>query len=387
MPSNAQRPAVKILHLITGLDDGGAEGVLFRLVTQDRQHSHCVVSLTDLGKYGPLLHQQGIPVTALAMPRGRISLRGLIRLWQLLRDAQAALMQTWMYHADLLGGVVGQLAGLPVVWGIRNSTLDPARSARTTHWVVRSCARLSHWLPVRIVVCAHAAVAVHAALGYDASRMRVIPNGYDLSRFQPDRAARERLRAQWGMADTLPVIGMAARFDPQKDHANLIDALQRLAAQGFTFRAILVGRGVTPDNTALSQQIRAAGLAHQVQLLGAQHDIPAVMNALDLHVLSSAYGEAFPNVLAEAMACGTPCVTTDVGDAAYLVGDTGWVVAPRDAPALAAALAQALTAWRDAAAWQERQHHCRQRIARHFTLAHMIQGYHEVWQEAIACAD
>lgn len=374
---------MKVLHVITGLNDGGAEAVLYRLITHDPHDEHQVVSLTGLGKYGPLLVERGAAVTALHMPRGRLTWAGLRGLWRAVRQARPDVIQTWMYHADLLGGVAGRLAGVPVVWGVRNTTLEPGRSSRGTIVVARLCGRLSRRLPRRIVACAQAAVGVHAALRYDRKRMVVIPNGYDLEHFRPDTEARARLRREWAVLDDVPLLGMVARFDPQKDHRNLIAALGRLRQAGHVFRAVLIGAGVGPGNAALAQAIRATDLEDEVHVLGPRTDIPAVMNALDVHVLSSAYGEAFPNVLAEAMACGTPCVTTDVGDAAAIVDETGWVVPPRDAAALAGVLARALQAWRDAAGWRARQLACRRRIEQHYSLEAMVHRFHSVWDGAV----
>lgn len=374
---------MKILHVITGLNDGGAEAVLFRLVTHDPANSHCVVSLTGEGKYGPLLGAQGVQVVALGMPRGRLTVRGLVQLWQSVRAVRPDVVQTWMYHADLVGGVVAWLVGVPVVWGIRNTTLEPGRSSRVTMAVARVCARLSRRVPRQIVACAQAAVRVHAALGYDAARMVVVPNGYDLERFSPDAAARARLRAAWRVGPEVPLIGMVARFDPQKDHGNLIAALAELHRRGVTFGAVLAGTGMVPDNAVLAGWLQQAGLAERVLLLGPQRDVPALMSALDVHVLSS-YGEAFPNVLAEAMACGTPCVTTDVGDAAAIVGETGWVVPPRDASALATAIGCAIGGMADRATWQARQQACRARIAQHYGIDAMVRRYRAVWAAAVS---
>lgn len=371
-----------VLHIITGLGDGGAEAVLHRLVTHDSEDKHQVISLTDEGKYGALLRERGVEVMALGMPRGRLTLRGLVKLWRAVRAAQPDVVQTWMYHADLVGSVVARLAGSPVVWGIHNTTLEPGQSSRVTIAVARLCAWISRWVPQRVVACAQAAVRVHAALGYDPDRMVVIPNGYDLARFQPDAAARERWRTEWQIPPEVPLIGMVARLDPYKDHANLITALARVRRAGMIFRAVLVGSGVTPDNPSLAAQIREAGLAEDVLLVGAQRDIPGLMAALDMHVLSST-AEAFPNVLAEAMACGTPCVTTNVGDAAAIVGETGWVVPPRNPSALAAAIQQAIGAMADRTAWRARQQACRARIEQQYGIDAMVQRYRVVWAVAV----
>lgn len=372
---------MKVLHVITGLNDGGAEASLYRLVAHDTADTHRVVSLTSDGKYGSRLREAGATVTALDMPRGRVTTRGLCGLWRAIRSWHPDVVQTWMYHADLLGGVAGRLAGVPVVWGIRQTTLDADKASRATVWVARVCAWLSRRVPTHIVCCAEKAREVHAALGYDAARMVVIPNGYDLARFAPDARARARLRAEWCVSEECPLIGMVGRFDPFKDHANLIASLGQVQAAGVEFMAVLVGTGMTADNKELVAWVARAGIAEHVRLLGPRTDIPAVMSALDLHVLSSA-AEAFPNVLAEAMACGTPCVTTDVGDAARIVADIGWVVPPEDPAALASGIATAVEAWHQHDAWLERQRRARQRIADEFGIGKMVQRYRAVWTEA-----
>jgi glycosyltransferase involved in cell wall biosynthesis len=371
---------MNILHIITGLNDGGAEAVLFRLCTHDQYNQHAVLSLMDEGKYGPLLRETGVTVHCLGMPRGMVNLSGLFKGWRLIRRLRPDVVQTWMYHADLLGGLVARLAGCRnVVWGIRHSNLEPGKSRSSTILVAKACARLSKWIPSRIVVCADKAVQVHADLGYATDKMTVIPNGYNLVRFRPDSDAGESLREAWGIAVQKPLIGMVARFDPQKDHGNLLAALGLLKERGVEYRCVFVGTGVDGANKTLTQLITAADLKENVQLLGRHNDIPAVMNALDLHVLSSSFGEAFPNVLAEAMACGTPCVTTDVGDAAFIVSDTGWIVPAKNPRLLANALESAIEERKDQLSWQRRQRAARKRIEMNFDLGTMIKSYHKQW--------
>lgn len=374
---------MKIAHVITGLNDGGAEAVLYRLCTNDPLSSHIVISLMDEGKYGPLLRAAGIPLVCINLQQGKITIQGLIKLWRVLRAAKADTVQTWMYHSDLVGGVAARFAGIKnVCWGIHHSNLAPGTIKDSTRKIAKICAKLSHVIPNRIVSCSRAAAAIHEQLGYSATKFRIVPNGYDISLYIKDELARGKVRCELEIGPETVLMGMVARFDPQKDHHNLLEALSLLLKKSpaVDLKVALVGAGMDSENLQLKKLIHDYDLQGKILLLGQRRDIPSVMNALDLHVLSS-LGEAFPNVLSEAMACGTPCVTTDVGDAALIVGDTGWIVAPRDSAELACALKEAVSAISDKSAWAKRQLAAREHIVSNFCLEKMVQSYNEVWKE------
>lgn len=373
---------LRVLHVITGLGQGGAESVLFRLATYPEAGvEHTVISLTDEGIYGERLRAAGVAVRALGMKRGRVTLGGFMELRRLIADARPDAVQTWMYHADLIGGLAARLAGVrAIAWGIRNSGEHLERSSRSARLVLRACALLSGRVPKAIVCAAQKAAQRHADKGYRRDRLVVISNGYDLSRYTPDAAARARARAEWGVVGDAPVIGCVARWDPLKDHASLLRAVAALVRDGRDagLRCVLIGRGMTADNPELGALIDRLGLRERLVLAGPSDDVPAAMNGLDLHVLSSC-AEGFPNVVAEAMACGVYCVVTDVGDAAYIVGDTGVVVPAEQAEALARGIETALR--EVAARGRERAGEpARARVLEHFDLARMVQSYIAVWR-------
>jgi len=373
--------SLKVLHVITGLGQGGAEGCMVRLILADSENEHTVVSLLDEGVHGASLREHGIALHNLGFPRGGLHWRGLLQLFKILRRVKPEVVQTWMCHSDLLGGVTARLAGVPkVFWGIRNTLIVPASAPASTAGAVRICAHLSRVIPTKIVSCSATASREHSQIGYDAKRMVVIPNGIDLGRFRPDPVTRARVRLEWGITEGEFLLGMVARHDPQKDHANLLESLRIFGAlHPGPRKCVLVGRGLERENADLAAAIKAKELEACIIPAGSREDVQAVMNAIDCHVLSSAYGEGFPNAIAEAMACGTPCVATRVGDSEMLVGETGWVVPPRDAQALAGGLAAAASEFRTAA-WADRKLSAQHRVESHFQLGNMVAAFRRLWE-------
>lgn len=372
-----------ILHIIIGLADGGAESVLYRICQSDRANRHVIIAMMGKGKYGSLLEEMGIEVHYLGMKRERFDLLKMVKLWRIIKHVNVDVVQTWMYHADLVGGIMSRISGKrKIFWGIRHSDLEAGASSRSTIVISRVCAMLSGWLPYGIICCAERAAQVHVKRGYNKTKLRVVHNGYDVDRFRPDLQARDRVRRALGLDDQARVIGMVARFDPQKDHWNLLSAVSESGLVTKGTKLLLVGSGIDHGNHALTNYLEEHGLLDDVYLLGARNDIVDVMNAMDILVLSSRFGEGFPNVVAEAMACGVPCVVTDVGDASFIVEDTGWVVPPRNRNALAMAVKEALEEFvHSPHRWACRQAACRRRIAEHFSLERMITEFNKAWEE------
>jgi glycosyltransferase involved in cell wall biosynthesis len=214
--------------------------------------------------------------------------------------------------------------------------------------------------------------------------MIVVANGFDLTTFRPDSVAREEQRKRWGVVEDELLLGMVARWHAQKDHVTLLAAAGELASRiAGRWRLVLVGEGMEHCNASLKKMVQSHGLDGRVILAGCASNVPAVMNAIDIHVLSSRAGEAFPNVVAEAMACGTPSVVTAVGDSAAIVSDTGWVVTAGAAGELARALEDATAAAGNRAAWATRCEMARERIKRLYDMERMQQGFEQAWHVAL----
>lgn len=373
---------IRVFHLITGLNTGGAEMMLAKLTgAMDKSRFPTrVATLLPPGPLTPLVQQNGVPVASLGMGRNvpLSALTGLPRLVALMREAKPDVVQTWLYHADLVGLIAAKLAGVKrVVWNIRCSDMDFSSSGRFTRKVVELNARLSR-RPAAVIANSSIAVDIHRELGYAPKRFEVIPNGFDLERFAPDPSAGALLRRELDIPDDAPLLGMVARYDPQKDHANLFHAASELMAVRPDAHFVLCGDGLDAANTEVVGMADAAGIGPNLHLLGRREDVPRIMAALDVGVLSSAYGEGFPNVVGEAMACGVPCVATNTGDTAQVVGDTGVVVPPRDPKALAEGMLSLLSQSRGGLA--ELGAAARKRIESNYSLPAIADRYQSLYE-------
>lgn len=323
-----------ILHIITDLGRGGAETMLYRLVDALPRESgfvHSVISLADVGQFDLDFEFLGVPVRSLKLKAGLPSPAALLRLRRWVAAAQPDLVQGWMYHGNM-AAAVAMNSKTPLVWGIHHSLQDLAREKPLTRLVIRG----GPWFASRarqIVYCSQASQHQHEVVGYPATKSIFIPNGIDCERFRPDPQAVNHLRIALGLSEDALLIGHAARFHPVKNHVGLVRAFARVAQYCPTAHLLMVGRDVTLANEMLAGAVSAGGLTGRVHLLGEQADMWRILPALDVYA-SFSWSEAFPIVLGEAMACGVQCVTTDVGDSAVIVGDTGRVVAPGDEIAL-----------------------------------------------------
>ncbi len=370
---------MKVLHVITTLDQGGAETVLYRLILASGSAAeHTVISLVNPGFYGPELIKNGIAVHSLGMPLGRLTFKGLLRLYRLILKIGPDVIQTWMYHANLLGGVIGRLAGIrSIVWSIHNLNLDAAHNSLQTRVVWRFSVIFAALLQVATVFVSKEARRAHMKLGFRSQNMKIIPNGVDWQLFSINPRDRWQVRAELGVGDEEFLIGCVARWNSYKDHRNLLQSLSILKKKSFIFRCVLVGPGIETGNTELMAMLLEFDLQTEIILTGARSDIARVMNALDLHVLSSA-GEGFGNVTVEAMACGTTCVSTNVGGAEEIIGKLGWIVPPKDPLLLAVAIENAMTHVKHAHR-EKLQADCRSWVMRKFGMDTMVDAYMTLW--------
>jgi glycosyltransferase involved in cell wall biosynthesis len=370
---------IRVVHIINSFEYGGAEAMLCNLVLRhdrDRFEPFVVALIDDLTVAGPLV-RAGVPLDTMGMRPGVPDPRGVVRLARHLRRVRPDVVQTWMDHSNLIGGVAARAATTaPVVWGVHHSEHVPGLTKRSTLMTVAACEALSHALPARIVCCSTHARAIYARKGFCGERLTVIPNGFDVTTFRPDPDARRAVRRELGISPTAPLIGLAARYDPVKDHRTFLRAAAALCRARRDALFLLCGAGVDRHNAELVEIIASLGLTDRCHLLGPRRDMPRVYAALDV-ATSSSVSEAFPLVVGEAMACGVPCVVTDVGDSGLIVGPTGRVVAPRDPAAMAAAWAALLAMPADERARLGAS--ARQRVRERFDLTSVARRYESLY--------
>lgn len=329
---------ITILHLITGLKVGGAELQLHSLITRSDSQNfrHIVISLTGIGPVGERLRAGGIEVYALEMTGGLSLVTGPLQLLRMLRRRRPDILHCWMYHANLLGLLAGKLARVPhILWGILSGDIDFSLYKPPTVRVLKVCAWLSP-LCEYVIFNSESGRKAHETGGYDPSKSVTIVSGFDLQKFQPAPEQRAVLRRELALEPDCFLIGLVARFDPVKDHETFLLAAGMVAQRRSLIHFLLVGGGV-PQSSEISRIITAAGLVGKVHVLGRRDDMPQLNAALDI-ACSSSTSEGFCNTICEALACGVPCVATDVGDSAHIVGDAGFVVPPRNPGEMADAL-------------------------------------------------
>jgi len=380
------RRPVRVLHVISGLGTGGAEAMLHKLLQtlpRDRFDSR-VLSLGGAGVFGPKLEAMGIPVRCLSLPS---PLQGLGALWRLLADEpegwKADVLQGWMYHGNLACQALSAL-GLhrgPILWNIRHSLGGLSHPKALTRMVIRLGGLLCRQ-PFRVVCNSKTAIGTHLRHGYGPAAWALIPNGFDLERFKPDASARDRVRKQLGIATDTFLVGLVARLHPVKGHRVLLEAAVRVRALRPDIHFLLVGRGAEDGCEAFEALRHDLGLKEGIHALGERmDDLPELTAALDVAV-SASLSEAFSNTLGEAMACAVPCVATDVGDSAWIVGEGGLVVPPDDASALAAAVLR--LAALDVASRRSMGTRARARVSGCFSLATIAGQYEKLYEDTLA---
>ena len=363
---------IRVLILTRRFEYGGAERQLVELIKGLDKN---VFSLTVAPFYdgGPLLREiEGIPGVEVVplRKRGRWDVvQFFMRLWRVAASVKPHIAYGYMGVANQLALLIGWMVRGKVLWGIRASNMDLDQY----DWLMKALYKIECKLsrfPMLIISNSRSAKDYHVAQGFPAEKIVVIPNGIDTNRFAADLQLREKIRSEWRVSDEEILVGLVARLDQMKDHTTFLRAAALLLPKYSLVRFVCVGDGRAAYRKKLYDLAVQLGLVDRLLWVGFRDDMVAVYSALDVACSSSSFGEGFSNVVGEAMACGVPCVVTDVGDSRWIVGDTGSAVRPNDPMAFSAALHKMLEL--QPALRKERGRKARERIIEHFSVGRMI---------------
>ncbi len=364
----------RIVILVRRLDQGGAQRQLLAIAVGLRLAGwdvHVVLFYPG-GVFEKELVSRGIPLH-LPGKRGRWDVIGfVVRLATCLRGLRPTVIYSFMDVPNITASVLKPLLRhTRIVWGLRASNMDFSHYGWLSWLASKLEIRLSRFTD-RVVANSNAGRLHAIQSGFQADRIVVVPNGIDVDHFRPERDMRQMKRSEFGIDEDVLLVGLIGRLDPMKDHLTFLSAASAVARQRKNVRFICVGGGSRADYAEmLTERGISIGLADRLIWAGARSDMPAIFNSLDVSVSSSAFGEGFSNTIAEAMACGVPCVVTDVGDSALIVGNAGMVVPPRNPSRMADAILEMIDLPEDVR--RQMGIAARARISNEFSLVKLVQ--------------
>lgn len=371
---------MRILHFITDLEIGGAETRLLRLIEYGNSNlfQHTVVSLMDEGTYGIKLKNMGVTVETLDITYQKP--------WRFLPWNSSALIRKynpdiiigWMYHSNLVAIISSmyRTKKIPILWNVSHSIYDLKQEKPLTRFIIGLLAKYSKYT-TKILYNSYTSLQQHTAIGYSADRSMVVPNGIDCEKFSPSAEARRKIRTSLNISDNVLLVGIVGRYHPIKGYDIFLRSALQILEYNTSVKFVLVGRDVEWSNPALAQIVPAEKRVHFF-MLGERNDVNTIMPAFDMAV-SSSRSESSPNVVGEAMACRVPCIVTDVGDSAKIVGDTGLVVPPGDHNALSEAIKTLMKL--PSSERNKLGIRARERIINEYSLYMMISQYEKIFCE------
>lgn len=339
---------------------------------------HTVISLRGKGSVGPIIEECGARVHSWNLQGVIDSLGAFPSIAQTVMESRPDVIQGWMYHGNLVASLISIRMGMrcPVSWSIR-CTLDSFPERLRTRMLMRTEALLSRSAK-SIVYNSTRALGQHEAIGY-AKRGVVLPNGFDVKTFCPDPNVRALARRKLGIDAESFVVGYIGRLAPVKDLPTFLAAMGLFMTARNAVTAVVVGRGIPQVLEKFPEFAQSVfRLEGRLKLLPEVSETVSLFNAFDVLVLSSS-AEGFPNVIGEAMACGVPCVATDVGDCRSVIGDTGYLVPTKNPHAIAGALLKLVDM--DAIARAKLGVSCRKRIVENFSLPVVAKMYLNGWRQ------
>ena len=369
---------MKILHIINSLERGGAENLLTQMCLIDKKNIHEVIALKTCDYNGKLLENNNTIVHSLKLTNNPLSLIKLIQIFKIIRNFSPDLVHTWLYHSDLIGGIISKIIGVKkIYWNVRHSDVNSNKSKLLTRIIIKILSFLSNIIPNKIIFCSNESMKIHKKIGYNQSKSYLIHNGVDLNTFNVIDNIN-KYKDIHKISKDLVILGMVSRFHPLKDHKTLLNALSLVQKEGYKFECILVGNNMDINNKFIKKIIFENNLQSSIKLLGQKDEVQKIMNMLDIGILST-HSESFPNVLVELMACKVPCISSDQGAASYIVKNSGWIVPSQNVLKLKNSIIIAIEEFKLQEKWNLRRNKARCRVEQLFSIDLMLKRYNEEW--------
>lgn len=360
---------LKVIHLIPSLDRGGAEMSLIKLVKNTNEIlDHEIMTFSQKGSMSCELEEIGIPVHTLNFKKTGY-IKSIYIFYKFLKSNKFNIMQTWMYHADLFGLISAKLAGInSIFWNVRCSTVYINDKSIKKQLVLRTNAFLSKYV-CGIITNAHINKEVHIKYGYHNKNWSVIPNAFDTDKFCPSKDIYNKKRHELAISSDEILIGFMARFDEFKDHETFLKVIEKLSIENKKIKGILVGRGI--KNAKITNNYKKK-LNDSLILIDEVCDTSTFYKIMDVHLLTST-SEGFPNVIGEAMSTGVPCVATNCGDCAEIIGDTGYISKAKDIQSIVNNIKKIIQEK------SEKSEAARVRIINNYSINIMCNNYHRIY--------
>lgn len=370
---------MKILHIIVGLKQGGAEETLFKIIKNDNLNKHVVVSLTDKGIFGEKIKNLNKKLYVLYLEKNINLFYKFYKLFKFIRFENPDVVQTWMHHADLFGGIAAKLAGIKrIYWNLRVAELAPEIKL-SNKITIKLCVFLSYIIPTKVISCSKRGISVYQKLGYKDNFV-LIPNGFDEEVYYKSHKHGLNLRKKFAIDENVFLVTFIARWDPQKNHIKFFEAFQSILKEHNHIKCICAGRDINYNNFILVNKLKQLNIINSVLLIDEQSNLNQVYNAADLNILPSKYGEAFPNVIAESMLTGTPCMSTDVGDSINIINSYGWIISGNLEESIFNNLQEILRIKENQDYWQNLSDKCIKHIKLNYSINKLINEYNKVWK-------
>ena len=376
---------MKVVHIISGLESGGAEGVLYRLICNDNKNIHFVISLTSQGFYGNLLKKKNVYVSCLNLKKNLNFIFLFFKLIFLIKKINPDIIQCWMYHADVLGGLARKILGKKIYWNLRNSDLNPEWANKYTILLAKFSSYLSYIVPFKIISCSNKSTNTHVNIGYCKKKILLINNGFDEVKFNYSNKLKKYWKSKLMVSNQNVIFGFVGRWSGQKDFPTLFKAFAYFITtvkKSNTVKLLLVGKNINKKNKKLLTEINKYNLIKHVILIDETHAINEILSVVDIGIFASKGNEGFPNVIAEKMLTKIPCIAANVGDAKKIVGKSGWIYQKRSWIDLNKKINLVYKEFfLNKSIWNKRKSLSRKRIINNFSLNQMVENYNNVWKK------